>query len=418
MIRTAVAAAATGLLLGGPLVAPVAAEDNAEVKGFDPKVCALKQPGAATDEDLNANAWQVHRLELERAWKYATGKGIRVAVIDTGVTTRISDYFDHELEYYNYAKAEPTQDGFDCYHGTGVAGLIAGKRPANSSRDYTGVAPDAEVISIRALEKSPGSGGEDQEDEQETLAPTIKGIKKAIELKVDIINISQSGGHSSSYAAAIQQAQQAGILVVAAAGNGGPGAGASYPAAYPGVVAVGSTDRNDRPSEFSQSADDMAISVAAPGSEILRLQPSGNRGQAFETDRGTSFAAPQVSGLAALIMERYPKMTAEEVKRRLETTSDLPGGRSVPDPLLGYGIVNPYRAMTDVMDLDNPPPPGDPGKDATHPPLKHPFAEEHKDTATLVALGVGGGAILIVLVSFVISHSLPAGRDRKWKSAD
>ena len=410
------AATAAAVLLIGPLAGPAVAEVK-ETKGFEPPVCTANQPSTDSDDKLNAASWQVTRLKPERAWPHATGKGVTVAVIDTGITTKHSDYFAKELEHYNFAPAEPTQDGFDCSHGTGVVGLIAARRPANSPRIYTGIAPDAEVISLRALQNSP-SDDKEEEEKREDLAPTIKGILKAIELDVDIINISQSGSHTPAYAEAITKAQDAGILIVASAGNGGQNGVPSYPAAYPGVVAVGSTDIDDRPSTFSQSAEDMPISVAAPGTEVLRLQPSGDKGQAMGTDNGTSFAAPQVTGLAALIMERYPDLTADQVKRRLETTADLPGGRAVPDPILGYGIINPYRAMTDVMALDEPPPATDPGEGESHPPLRHPFDEDRKDTATLVALGVGGGSILIVLVSLVISHSLPAGRERKWKSAD
>lgn len=410
-----VATAAIALLVG-PLAGPALAEVK-EIDGFKPEACGLHKPNTDPDDKVNAGTWQVTRLKPERAWPYATGKGITVAVIDTGVTTGISDYYAEEIEHYNYADGEPEQEGFDCSHGTGVVGFINARKPEGSPRIYTGMAPDAEVISMRALVHGPADDKE-EEEKKEDLAPTIKGIKKAVELDVDIINISQAGSHTPAYAAAVTEAQDAGILIVASAGNSGPNGGPSYPAAYPGVVAVGSTDVNDRPSEFSQSAEEMPISVAAPGTEVLRLEPSGERGQAMGTANGTSFSAPQVTGLAALIMERYPDLTAEQVKRRLETTADLPGGRSVPDPIIGYGVINPYRAMTDVMALEDPPPPTDPEKGESHPPLKHPFDEDRKDTATLVALGVGGGSILIVLVSLVISHSLPAGRDRKWKSAD
>lgn len=414
-------AAAVAALLVGPLAAPAMAEVK-EVKGYDPKFCGLKHVTNQSDDVLNDNSWQVTRLQPERAWPYATGKGITVAVIDTGITTAHSDYFSEELESYNYAPVELNQDNnLDCEHGTGVAGMIAGRQPANSPRIFTGLAPDARIISMRALEDTPGQekGTEEDEDPREKLAPTIKGIKKAIELDVDIINVSQSGDHTPAYHEAVQEAQDAGILIVAAAGNGQPNSTPSYPAAYPGVLAVGSTDRDDRPAAFSQSADGMEVSVAAPGEQILRLEPSGQQGQAFKTDRGTSYSTPMVTGLAALVMERYPDLTAEQVKRRIETTADIPGGRSVPDPILGYGIINPYRAMTDVMALEKPPPPEDqPGGGESHPPLKHPFADERKDTATLVALGVGGASILVVLVSFAISHSLPAGRERNWKSAD
>lgn len=418
LARALGAATAALALLAGSSVAPAAAEVK-EVKGFNPTACQYTDFKSETDDEINEASWHVKRLRPETAWPYATGRGITVAVIDTGVRVGDTEYFDEELEHYNFAEAEPTKDGFKCSHGTRVAGFIAARKPAGSPRIFTGIAPDTEVISMRALENDPNEEEEDGEkSELEQLAPTIKGIQKAVELDVDIINISQSGSHTPAYAAAVKEAQDAGILVVASAGNNGPNSGASYPAAYPGVVAVGSTDFDDRPSTFSQSAEDMAISVAAPGSQVLAMDPSGPKGQTHGSVDGTSFATPMVTGVAALIMERYPDLTPAEVKRRLETTADTPGGRAVPDPILGYGIVNPYRAMTDVMSLEDPPPASDPDKGASHPPLKHPFDADRKDTATLVALGVGGGSILIVLVSFVISHSLPAGRERKWKSAD
>lgn len=418
--RLAATALAVVLFGAGPVV-PAAADGTGEA--FSPGQCNYYLPAAdarysqTTKEPLQA-AWQINRLAPERAWALATGKGVTVGVIDTGVDTVDVMYFDNaRVKTVNFAPKDPrqlSQTGLDCTHGTKVVSLIAGRRSTDPDANFSGMAPDVHVISYRALQYSepPGNG------ELEPFEPTVKAVRQAIKDKVDIINISQSAPtDNAGYRAAIADAIKAGIVVVAAAGNSGP-AGPSYPAAYPGVISVAMTTRTDSAHELSQWGRGMSISVAAPGEQLMAIMPSRKAsGLAFESGdggTGTSFAAPLVTGLAALILQRYPRLTPAQVKHRIEATADPPPG-AIPDPKLGHGIINPYRALTMAISEET-----QPSQAPTPVPTPlHPDDRPRPDhTVRNIAIGVAAGTFGLTLLAFVLRMSLPAARERKFRAAE
>lgn len=417
--RLAATATAVALLGAGPAI-PAAAEGNGEA--FSAGQCNYYLPSPdsqfsqTTKEPLQV-AWQIKRLAPEAAWPLATGKGVTVGVIDTGVDNIDMLYFDNaRVKTVNFAPKDPRQlqqTGLDCTHGTKVVSLIAGRRSIDPAANFSGIAPAVKVISYRALQFSePPKDGD-----LEPFEPTVKAVRQAIKDGVDIINISQSApSDNAAYRAAITAAIKAGIVVVAAAGNAGH-AGPSYPAAYPGVIAVAMTTRADTAHELSQWGRGMTISVAAPGDQVLALMPSRKAsGLAFEAGdgaTGTSFAAPLVTGLAALILERYPNLSPAQVKHRLEATADPPPG-AVPDPKLGYGIVNPYRALTMAISDEQ-----QPTQSPTQvEPPQHPDDRPKPDnTVRNIAIGVAGGIAALTLLGFVLHMSFPAARARRFQPA-
>lgn len=401
--------ALAGALALVPVALGPAAPASAQDSGYDPRHCEPLQSNIPV-----AKAWQVGRLDPEKAWPIATGKGIKVAVIDTGV-----DSYQNPLllrggrgvvsANYNFAGVgKSSGDGppqLDCQHGTRVVSLIAGQDDPMKRTDFTGIAPDADIVSMRALTATK------QQGEPEPLEPMVKAIRKATELDVDVINISQQASDSPEFSAAIADALAQGVVVVAAAGNlGTENAPPPFPASYPGVIAVGNTDANDLPNQTSQSNADLEITVAAPGTDVLMVNPSQDGQQSWQTDSGTSFAAPLVSGVVALMLQAEPGLTPAQVKQRLQDSAD-PIGASVPDEQLGYGVVNPHRALT-VLPPGSPHPTAPPTVVAPDPRRGKIDVPVQRNAALLVAvLGVAGLAL-----AAAIAAASPAGRKRGWRS--
>ncbi len=294
-------------------------------------------------QQIKGTPWALQRVLLDQLWQSGRGKGVKVAVIDTGVDVR-----NPQL-----AHAVDTHDGFDFFdthgdgtadtagHGTEVAGIIAA-RPVPGT-GFVGIAPQATILPIRQNdERSSGTPG--------TLA---LAVRRAANAHAGVINISQdtTGGANSDLEQAIDYALGKDVVVVAAAGNSGANGvrQLTYPAAYPGVLAVGASDRNDERAGFSQAG--AFVGVAAPGVDMVTTVPGG--GQC--ADSGTSFSAPYVAGVAALIRAKHPGWTRQQVVAQIEQTADRTDrGRN---DFVGWGVVDPVRALTDdAKPVDHPVP--------------------------------------------------------------
>jgi type VII secretion-associated serine protease mycosin len=332
--RLLTAAAATVLTLVAVPASPAAADDNTQ--------CTF--PG----KPYEGRPWSLQRVLLDELWKQSTGKGVRVAVIDTGVDVKhpqltkavdtgsgvnllpkdLKDANGNEIER---GKEDGTTDTVG--HGTKVAGIIAA-RPAKGT-GFVGLAPDATIIPIQQNDAD-GNGT------AETLATAIR---HAIDEDADVINISQDTAKAVEPAPGLKQAVDAAlaedIVVVASAGNDGLGGNVkrTYPASYDGVLAVASSDRNNERAPFSQSGD--FVGIAAPGVDMVSTVPGGGHC----ADNGTSFSAPYVAGLAALIKAKHKDWTRKQIVAQIQQTAE----RSVAghDRLVGWGVVDPVRALTE-----------------------------------------------------------------------
>lgn len=386
----------------------------------------LPKPQGSQETPEVANAWQVNRLDLKDVHRLATGKGIDIAVIDTGVST--SNFYFRANNVYAFdmvpAKSQDAKDGYDCVHGTEVTSLIVANPPEGSGdfrTDFVGVAPDARVFAYRALEAPKDEDGNAQ---GESLTPTINAVEAAIAQKVRVINLSQEAPKGvagfEQLRAVIQKALDAGIVVVASAGNANaPFTGPAYPANFPGVISVGASDRTDSPAAVARTAQDMQMTVAAPGQDVLTSAPARFaskdrpfKDQPYQTRSGTSFSAPIVSGVVALLLQRNPTMTPAQVRQRLIETADPPPA-SVPDPRLGYGIVNPMRALAGVAAPQ--------GRPASSAPVPNDL-RQHRDRRAeqrpvLIGLAVAGTAISVALVALTLRFAVPAARRRGYRPA-
>ncbi|MGI5127414.1 type VII secretion-associated serine protease mycosin [Pseudonocardia sp. CA-107938] len=326
---------------------PSGARPTPENAQLGPTRCST--PGKASAE---LPATETDRMHLDRLHRIATGRGQRVAVIDTGVASHpgLAGRLVGGGDYLAGGDGLQDCDG----HGTAVAGIIAARPPAGST-GMTGIAPEAEVLSVRqtsdALTVTDGHGAKVSPGTTTTLA---KAIVLAVDQGATVINMSeaacvpaeQAGDVGDLMHAALDYAIARDVVVVAAMGNAAgrtcTGKGlVSMPAWFDDeVLAVGAADAFDAPAAFSFRAS--YVDVAAPGTDLHSLAPGG--GYTSEAVNGTSFAAPWVAGLAALLRERFPQLTARQVVDRIVATAHRPGdGR---DAALGYGVIDPVAALT------------------------------------------------------------------------
>lgn len=251
--------------------------------------------------------WPLTKIQAPEAWGITRGKGITVAVLDTGVDFKHPDLANQVIAGPDLIDRD--NDPQDLHgHGTHVAGTIAAL--SNNGIDIAGVSPEAKVLAVRVLDAQ-GQG---------SMSAIADGVLAAVNAGAQVINMSLGGPYDGlTLRRAVEQAQQAGVVVVAAAGNEGS-TRQSYPAAYPGVLAVGATNAQDQRTNFSNYGT--WVNIAAPGDRIL----SSRLGGGTTTMSGTSMAAPHVAAAAAMVKAAQPNWNAELIRRALLETGDPASG--------------------------------------------------------------------------------------------
>lgn len=365
---------------------------------------------AKTNHKYAGTPWALQRVNLDELWSESKGKGVRVAVIDTGVDTanpQLTQAVDASLganflpskdsqgEPIDRGNTKGTTDTVG--HGTRVAGIIAA-RPMKGT-GFVGLAPEATIIPVKQNDAE-GHG---------TALTLARAIRHAIAKKADVINISQDTTDAArpdpDLQRAVDEALAARIVVVASAGNGG-GNGASkktYPASYPGVLAVGASDRNNERAAFSQSGD--FVGVSAPGVDMISTVPKGGHCP----DNGTSFSAPYVAGVAALIKAKHRDWTPREVVAQIEQTAE----RSIPghDRLVGWGVVDPVRALTeDDHPIESPHPDAGLTHAEAPTPAKLTLGETPRERTARIATYV---AVAVAVLVAALSGAAVAVRDAR-----
>ena len=270
----------------------------------------------------------VTKIKADTAHSISTGRGIKVAVVDTGI-----DY-SHQALADNIALKSDFVDSNSAevdLHGTSIAGIIASSSIENG---VTGVAPDVQILAARACWR-------DSKNSNKTLCSSntlAKAINYAILNKANIINLSLGGPNDNILSMLIRKADRAGIVIVAAAGNGGPNGKPVYPAAFKEVIAVSATDANDKIYQASNRGS--YIDLSAPGVDILSPAP----GNSWQVVSGTSMAAAHVSGAIALILQDNPELSPFQVRALLGSTSiDL--GKKGKDNEYGEGRIDALSAL-------------------------------------------------------------------------
>lgn len=291
---------------------------------------AVAGPPPARDDAVRADQYQLKELDVSAAWPIATGAGVTVAVIDSGVDAHHVDLDGQVLPGLDLVDPKGNGDTDLVGHGTTVSAIIAGK---NDGVGVTGIAPQAKILPVRVL---------DQENRYDDAMIVAKGVRWAVDHGAQVINMSLGGsGSSAALAAALDYAFAKDVVVVACTGNlsAAPSTGVWYPAREPGVLAVAGMDR-DGDKIWSGSITGPETVVTAPATQLVGARPGG-----YWKVQGTSFAAPMVSATAALIRSRWPTMSAGEVVNRImKSARDL--GSPGRDDTYGYGLVEPVRALT------------------------------------------------------------------------
>ncbi|UCE21699.1 MAG: S8 family serine peptidase [Candidatus Aminicenantes bacterium] len=291
-------------------------------------------------------------IRAREAWEETMGDDdVIIAILDTGVDFGHPDLDDKLLmNGYDFVNddSDPTDDH---YHGTFVAGIAAAE--TNNDEGIAGVAWNCKILPIKIADNT---GWVD-------VATEILGIERAVQSGAHVINLSIAGpGSSPPERDAIRNAYNNGIVVVAAAGNSG--AGTEYPAAYDECLAVAATDSEDLNTAWSNYGPE--IDVAAPGEEIVGPVPTWYWGPGsfpYASGDGTSFSAPHVAGLAALIigikgleegdvlLDDDDILMVEDVMNIIRYTADDVNYANYPgrDDFIGYGRINMERALVPII---------------------------------------------------------------------
>jgi serine protease len=312
---------------------------------------ARPSPGAEPNDPCFKYQWHLRQIGLPDAWKLGTGKGVVVAVIDTGVT-KVADLAQTKfVPGYNFLANNANAED-DHGHGTHVAGTIA--QSTNNKLGVAGVAPDVSIMPLKVL-SAKGSG---------SVAAIAQAIRWAADHGANVINMSLGGPMAiGTMASAVKYAHGKGVVVVAAAGNDGRGR-VGYPARYPGVIAVAATQFDETTTFYSNWGPE--IDIAAPGGNVRvdqngdgkpdgvlqhTINPKNIREQDYLWFMGTSMATPHVAGVAALIVGagiRKPDAVEEILlgtARRPKTSEAAASAGPRIDDHYGAGLVDAGAAL-------------------------------------------------------------------------
>lgn len=247
--------------------------------------------------------WGISAINAVPAWRSSVGSGVKVAVIDTGIDFLHPDLSVNIKGGFNTInhKASFTDDHG---HGSHVAGIIAA---ADNDIGIIGAAPKAELYAVKVLDNT-GSG---------RISDVIEGIQWSVDNHMQVLNMSLgTTSYSKALNSAVTKAYNSGLIMVASAGNGGPGLNTvTYPAKFSEVIAVAASDENNVIAPFSSRG--LEVDIAAPGTNIYSTYNNSR----YATLSGTSMSAPHVTGAIALELQLNPNLTPAQVVDRLKRTA-------------------------------------------------------------------------------------------------
>ncbi|MEV1043835.1 type VII secretion-associated serine protease mycosin [Streptomyces sp. NPDC049916] len=356
-------------------------------------------------------------MKAGEIWNSSTGKGVTVAVIDTGVDKSNPDLRGRVLQGKDLAENTPGDEYTDTDgHGTGMAGLIAGTGKRNGGGGAFGLAPEVKILPIRLTRSEKANNHAEGLKSFNSSVP--EAIRFAVDSGVKVINISLAVDQGSkNLDDSVRYALGRGALIFAGVGNGAEkGNRVMYPAATPGVVGIGAVGKDLARAQFSQYGPQ--VDLAAPGEELVHACGGGT---GLCKSYGTSDATALASASAALIWSKYPDWTNNQVLRVMLNTAGGPVSGKKRSDGIGYGIVRPRIALktpgdpgpADVYPLsdlaapapasESPSPEPSPAGDGRSEKSAGSAPDRGSGTALWAGLGIGGaviagGAVAVVAV--------------------
>ena len=311
-------------------------------------------PAQAASLDIRAKEWWLTTMHAtDQLWPVSTGKGITVAVIDSGVSASHPDLVGQVLAGQNFSglPGGATTDVDKDSHGTAMASLIAGTGKGLNGQGMYGLAPGVKILPMRIV----GQGANEAAYSANYSPQLAEAIRAAADSKAQILSLSQGQMEDvANVRSAVEYALGKGKLVVAAVGNNAKiGNAVNYPAGYPGVAAVGSSNQQGGVASYSEYGSE--VDFTAPGDNMYNACV-GSTDYCYSS--GTSDATAIFSASAALLWSAHPSWTANQVLRVLKNTASQGSTPGAQDPHFGYGIIRPRIALTS---------PGDPGPANVNP---------------------------------------------------
>ncbi|MCP6680797.1 S8 family peptidase [Bacillus nakamurai] len=301
-------------------------EDNVSFQAAGGSDMHLLSTAASGYSELSQ--WNLEPTQVKQAWKEGlTGKNVKVAVIDSGIFPHDDLSIAGGYSAVSYTSSYKDDNG----HGTHVAGIIAAK---HDGYGIDGIAPGVRLYAVKALDQK-GSGD---------LKSLLKAIDWSITNKMDIINMSLgTNADSQILHDAVDRAYKNGIVIVAAAGNDGNKKPVNYPGAYSSVTAVSAATEKNQLAAFSTTGKQ--IEFSAPGTNIT----STYLNQLYAIADGTSQAAPHVTGMFALLKQKYPQETNAQLRNQMQQNiKDL--GAPGRDNQFGYGLIQYHTNQKDFAE--------------------------------------------------------------------
>ncbi|WP_155369390.1 S8 family serine peptidase [Catellatospora vulcania] len=305
--------------------------------GKDPAVATaeydrVRYLTATPNDTYYGEQYALSTIRMPSAWNLLkSASSVVVAVVDTGVDTGHPDLVGRTVAGYN-AVSPGASVADTAGHGTFVSGIIAAN--TNNSAGVAGVTWNGRVMPIKVFD------GEYASD-----SDVAEGITWAVDHGAKVINLSLGGpGGSTVMHTAVKYAVSKGAVVVVSSGNEGNDV-PQYPAAFPEVISVGATDDSGRLTDFSSFGEH--LDIVAPGFDVFSTFPRAadcNPSWCYGWWSGTSFSAPMVSGVAALLKAKNPSWTPAQIIDRLKSTTRDAGPRGF-DPYYGAGMLDAYAAL-------------------------------------------------------------------------
>ncbi|MFD3565512.1 type VII secretion-associated serine protease mycosin [Streptomyces sp. NPDC058686] len=380
----------------------------------------------AEADSTRDDQWYLTAMQAESMWGTSTGKGVTVAVIDTGVEPNNPDLKGRVLDGLDLAPEESGDEHTDYTgHGTGMAGLIAATGAYGGGQGSFGLAPGTKILPIRVPDSSKANNQYGAAEQFNKVA--AKAIRYAVDNDAKVINISQAVlSGSPQLTNSVDYALKKGALVFAGIGNDGATSNkVMYPAGTPGVVAVSAVGKDLH--KTTESNYGPQVDMAAPGDEMVHACGTKTSANGLCKSHGTSDATALASATAALIWAKHPNWTNNQVLNVMLNTVGGPANGDKRNDFIGYGIVRPRIALKT---------PGDPGPANKYPLTDYPVAASKSpsakpskgaqapddtnsaapaaasngdDSNTPLWIGIGVGAAVVIAAGIAI----PVTRNRK-----